>query len=298
MNKTLLLSFFFLLPAACKKEVKRNVVRPDKRDSQVVSSGEAVVILDTTDLYRLPKDTGGEHRKVYKNDSKGNFSYFIYEPSGYSENKLEYPLLVFLHGIGERGTTQEELKKVITHGPPKLIEMGDWSPQYPFLVLSPQLDSRVNIWRPADVEYMIKYISQLYRVNKRRIYLTGLSLGGQGVWNYGGIYGLTGKVAALVPVCGSGNLANIQNLRHLPVWAFHGSNDNLIKAFSENGSVPMIMGINDSKPSIPAKVTIYPGVGHDSWTITYNGEGQKNAITAYDPYDVDLYDWMLQYTKD
>ncbi|MCR9064846.1 MAG: hypothetical protein NXI00_12820 [Cytophagales bacterium] len=179
-----------------------------------------------------------------------------------------------MHGIGERGTTQEELKKVITPVPPKLIEMGDWSPQYPFLVLSPQL----------------------YRVNKRRIYLTGLSLGGQGVWNYGGTYGLTGKVAALVPVCGSGNLANIQNLRHLPVWAFLGSNDNLIKAFSENGSVPMIMGINDSKPSIPAKVTIYPGVGHDSWTITYNGEGQKNAITAYDPYDVDLYDWMLQYT--
>ncbi len=181
-----------------------------------------------------------------------------------------------MHGIGERGTTQEEFKKIITHGPPKLIEMGDWSPQYPFLVLSPQL----------------------YCVNKRRIYLTGLSLGGQGVWNYGGTYGLTGKVAALVPVCSSGNLANIQNLRHLPVWAFHGSNDNLIKAFSENGSVPMIMGINDSKPSVPAKVTIYPGVGHDSWTITYNGEGQKNAITANDPYDVDLYDWMLQYTKD
>ena len=74
MKKTLLLSFFFLLQAACKKEVKRNVVHPEKRDSQVVSSGEAVVILDTTDLYCLPKDTGGKHRKVYKNDSKSTIT--------------------------------------------------------------------------------------------------------------------------------------------------------------------------------------------------------------------------------
>ncbi|AWV96948.1 carboxylesterase family protein [Arcticibacterium luteifluviistationis] len=296
--KLLLLYSFIILLTACDKGISP----PEKRriDEGQEPFPAEIVVIDTTDLYLLPTDTGGIQKPISKDTSGSPFDYFVYEPANYASHELNYPLLIFLHGIGERGDSQlnpDDLEKVLIHGPPKLIETAEWHPSYPFLVVSPQLSIRAKTWSVTELDDFISYLIGKYRVNEGRVYLTGLSIGGQGVWDYGAQYGREGMVAALLPLCGSGDLSQIENLKQLPIWAFHGADDGLIKAFTEGGSVQMVQTINDARPppEVTAKVTVYPNVGHNAWTITYNSEGQGKESLTYDPYQINIYDWMLQY---
>ena len=88
-------------------------------------------------------------------------------------------------------------------------------------------------------------------------------------------------------------------MKQLPIWAFHGADDGLIKAFTEGGSVEMVQHINDTRPqpAVNAKVTVYPNVGHFSWAMTYNHDGQGKESLTYDSFHLNIYEWMLQYKK-
>ncbi|MEM7551855.1 MAG: dienelactone hydrolase family protein, partial [Bacteroidota bacterium] len=212
----------------------------------------------------------------------GNIWYWEYLPPGYNTNTDSYPLLVFLHGIGERGPADgSQLNRVLRNGPPDQIRDGN---DFPFIVVSPQLvDFRGN-WRPQDVDRVIEHAKNVYRVDENRIYLTGLSLGGGGVWGY--LQNFPQKIAAAAPIAGSGNtpsLACVIADENIPIWVFHGDNDRTI---NRNISIRMVNAINACDPPIDPQVrlTLYPGVGHNSWDRAYRLD---NSL-----HDPNLYEWL------
>ncbi len=247
------------------------------------------------DLEALPKDLGGIQKANTLGATNANFGHYIYTPSEYDDHSSEYPLLVFLHGSGERGNSETDpdiLKKVLVNGPPKLIEKKEWSPKYPMIVASPQLPS--GNWNAEDIHNFITYLIANYNINTKRIYLTGLSLGAFGSFNYISSYGSDAYPAAIIPIAGGGNKNSGDKFITIPVWAFHGDNDNVV---SHDNSINMIDAINKEKPNMPAKLTIYPNVGHNSWSRTYNNSGMGDESNDYDAFDINIYDWLFLFEK-
>ncbi len=196
--------------------------------------------------------------------------YLLYLPGNYQDKKDEgMPLLVFLHGAGERGNDLELVKK---HGPPKLVESGR---SFPFMVLSPQCPQNQR-WDSELIYYLIEKITREYAVDKRRIYLTGISMGGYGAWE------LTGNhpemFAAAVPICGGGEVWRVSQMKQVPIWVFHGAKDTTVAL---ERSAEMVKALQEVGGNV--KFTVYPDATHDSWTQTYNNP--------------DLYGWLLSQVK-
>jgi predicted peptidase len=255
--------------------------------------------IDPTDynvLSNLPADTGGKQIAVVHESSASPYGHFIYTPGAYEDDGPKYPLLVFLHGAGEKGNSKDDPTKldlVLKNGPPRMIKRGEWSPAYPMIVASPQCHD--NQWNSQKIHEFIKYLATNYQINKKRIYITGLSMGGYGTFTYVGDFGDNSYVAACVPICGGGNKSKAGNFHNVPTWAFHGDADGIVPP---NRSIEMIDAINVFKPSPRAKLTMYPGVGHDSWSKTYNGTGMGAERNDYDAFNQSIYDWMFQYQKE
>jgi len=209
---------------------------------------------------------------------------------------MDYPLLVFLHGSGEKGnsaTDPAQLARVLKNGPPKLIQNRLWNPDYPMLVASPQA---VSGWNASEIHNFIEYLMENYRINPERIYLSGLSMGGYGTFNYLTTYGNEGYVAAAVPICGSGNPSKVEKCSQIPIWAFHGEEDTTVRP---SGSIDFVTAFNnqDPAPRYAAKLTLYPGVTHNSWSRTYDGSGMGQESPDYDAFHISIYSWMFQYKK-
>lgn len=266
---------------------------PDPNPTEEEQEEQFSVTIDESDLSILPKDNGGKHIAVELNDSESPFGYYIYEPEGYSKDGPEYPLLIFLHGWNPN-LGNEPLENVLNGGPPGLIESNRWNPKFPFLVVSPQLKTRY--WSPATIHSFIAYLQEKYQVNSNRIYLTGLSLGGGGCWYYVGEIE-DNYVAAMVPISASGAPHLVENLRKVPIWAFHGGLDNTVNAYENYGSVPLVEAINLTEPRVRARLTVYANVGHNAWFMTYDGTGVNYSSQTYDVFDMDIYDWLLAYKK-
>lgn len=182
--------------------------------------------------------------------------YLTYLPEGYeSDAEKRWPLVLFLHGSGERGS---DLSKVALHGPPKLIKAGQ---QYPFIMIAPQCPNG-RWFRVAELVALLDDVEERYRVDPQRIYVTGLSMGGFGTFQLA--MAIPQRLAAAAPICGGGTVQLAPLLKDLPLWAFHGSADQAVPAAR---SREMIEAINAAGGQ--ARLTIYPGVGHDSWTRTY-----------------------------
>jgi len=195
-------------------------------------------------------------------------NYLLYLPENYATDTThKWPLIIFLHGSGESGS---DIEKVKTHGPPKMIAAGR---QFPCIVMSPQAGPSMNGWEPELVIKLIRYIKNKYRVDKERVYLTGLSMGGYGTWNIAMKYPT--EFAAIVPICGGGDMDNIGQLRNMPVWCFHGAKDEVVKP---KESIRLIDTLKKFNPN--TKLTIYPEAGHDSWTEAYNNDSLFNWLFA------------------
>jgi predicted peptidase len=207
--------------------------------------------------------------------------YYAYLPEDHFHHAEErFPLMIFLHGSGEKGNGTTELNKVLIHGPPKLVKSGR---RFPFIVISPQLPASQGGWSVGLVDELIARAKAAYRVDTTRIYLTGLSMGGYGTWGYA--TARPNVVAAVVPIAGSGSTGQACNMKNVPTWAFHGDADNTV---NESGSINMVNAIKACTPAgaVEPKLTIYPGVGHDSWTRSYDGTAGH-----------DIYQWLLQYHR-
>jgi predicted peptidase len=201
---------------------------------------------------------------------KVNLPYLIYLPKDYKQ-KRNVPLLMFLHGAGERG---DDLNLVKIHGVPKLIEQGQ---DFPFIVVSPQCPE--DSWWTRELEplkLLLDDINKAYQVDKKCIYLTGLSMGGFGTFHLAGLY--PKYFAAIAPVCGGGHSSFAANLKSIPTWAFHGDADTVVPI---QESQRMIQAIK--RAGGQAKLTTYKGVGHNSWDNAYS--------------DPKLYQWFLQHQK-
>jgi predicted peptidase len=268
ISSSIALCFFFVI--SCKKD--------DMKDYNILSN--------------LPADNGGIHAAYPLGSNDSPYGFYLYTPS---VNGPDYPLLVFLHGAGEKGNSDVDpkiLDIVLRNGPPKLIEQGKWNPTYPMIVVSPQCQD--GNWSAIKIHELIKFIINTNHVNKKRIYVTGLSMGGYGTFNYLTTTADSCFAAAAVPICGGGVTTKVAGMKHIPLWAFHGDADNTVPM---SGSVDMVNAINAVNPLIKAKLTIYPGVGHDSWTRTYDGSGMETESSEYDAFNIQIYDWMFRYER-
>ena len=198
--------------------------------------------------------------------------YLLALPKDYDKDTTKaWPLMVFLHGAGERGS---DINKVKVHGPAKLVEQGK---DFPFIVVSPQCPEG-QWWnnRVETVMALIDEIAEKYRVDPKRIYLTGLSMGGFGTWSITTTF--PDRFAAIVPICGGGQPYQAGNLKKIPIWAFHGGKDPVVPVAESERMVDAV-----KKAGGNAKLTIYPEAQHDSWTETYNNPA--------------LYEWLLKQSK-
>lgn len=215
---------------------------------------------------------GVQHSKVFEKAVTKTLSckYLIFLPEGYG-NKQDWPLILFLHGAGERGNDLEKVKK---HGPPKIVEKQK---DFPFIVVSPQCPA--DDWWTGKLDVLINLLDDIiaeYDVDKKRIYLTGLSMGGYGTWALASDY--PDRFAAIAPICGGGKRFMAQRLKDLPVWAFHGAKDKVVSVKESEEMVDAIKACGGN-----ARLTVYPDAGHDSWTKTYDNQ--------------ELYDWFLEHRK-
>lgn len=255
--------------------------------------------IDTSDLFYLPDDTGGVHEAFPLGSTEAPYGHYVYTPGGYTSDGPKYPLLLFMHGWGERGDSRKDssaLDNVLVFGPPRLIKQNNWNPTHPFIVVSPQLVTQ--FWRSSDVHKFLEFIINQYQINTDRIYLTGLSLGGGGCWFYVGEMGEESHAAAIVPISASGAEYIVDNLSRVPIWAFHGSDDQVVDPYNNFGSVPLVNAINQKNPEVKAKVTVFLQTGHNAWTRTYNNIYTYPRFYSYDQFNTSIYDWLLQYRKD
>jgi len=219
-------------------------------------------------MYAQSNKRSGQTTEVFTRDTS-KMQYLLYLPKNYQEEKSNFPLMIFLHGSGERGSDIELVKM---HGPPRLAEEKD----FPFIIVSPQCPTGQR-WDIELLNDLVDDITLKYNVDNNRIYLTGLSMGGYGTWAFASKY--PGKFAAIAPICGGGDLENVSNIKNVPVWAFHGAKDSVVPlARSEE----MVKALRETGGFVT--FTVYPEAGHDSWTDTYNNEA--------------LYKWFLNFTKE
>jgi len=201
-----------------------------------------------------------------------NKQFLLYQPRETTPGQ-KHPLIIFLHGMGERG---DDIQRIKRHGPPKIVENNK---SFQFIVVSPQCSKDAKDrgwWNARDLRLLLDYVKKHYPVDEKRIYLTGLSMGGFGTWAWAAEQ--PDAFAAIAPICGGGNPALAKKYGKLPIWAFHGDQDKRVEPAKSQVMVDAIKAAGGD-----AKLTIYPGVGHNSWSATYANP--------------ELYKWFLSHTR-
>lgn len=201
-------------------------------------------------------------------------NYLLHLPKGYKKTGDPHPVILFLHGAGERGNNFQLLQK---HGIPKVAPKRK---DFPFITISPQCPQ--HSWWLFHFDDLITLLDEVlarYNADPSRVYLTGMSMGGNGTW--GLAVRNPNRFAAIAPICGhhlfiTGVMENPKPLKNMPIWAFHGGRDFIVPIME---SAELINSLR--KMGNEAKFTVYPMADHDSWTETYNNQ--------------ELYDWFLQH---
>jgi predicted peptidase len=197
------------------------------------------------------------------------FNYILYLPESYDKDAtVKWPLILFLHGGGERGNN---INKVKTVGPLRFVATGK---KLPFIVISPQI-GKGQYWGPDSLKDLLTDVIKEYKVDEKRIYLTGLSIGGKGTWETAIKY--PEMFAAIAPVSGWTKPYQLWKIRNIPVWVFHGAKDPVVPVIASEVMADSLKKYNN------VKLTIYPEGIHGNWTETYNNEN--------------LYKWFLDHKK-
>ena len=204
--------------------------------------------------------------------------YWLFLPTDYETQAQAdgAPLLLFLHGAGERGNTPDDIAKVKVHGPPRLLDDLEFAKNFPCITVSPQCKNDFA-WSPAQLMLLLDHVEKNYKIDKSRVYVTGLSMGGFGTWMC--LNESPQRFAAAAAICGGAKTEWANMLVNTPIWVFHGGSDPVVHVNLSQNMVDAIRKADGRK----ILLTVYEGVGHDSWTQTYD-----NQL---------LYDWMFQQTK-
>jgi predicted esterase len=199
------------------------------------------------------------------------YPHLVQTPKGYdADPNKKWPLLLFLHGAGERG---DDLKLAATHGPLKYLREGH---DLPFVIVTPQCASG-DWWLPARVGALLEVIQNRYRIDPDRVYLTGLSMGGFGTWSTALEY--PDRFAAIAPICGGGDPLDAARIVNIPVWDFHGAKDTTVPIRLSEEMVAALKKAGAKE----VEFTVYPDAGHDAWTETYDNPK--------------LYEWLLSHKR-
>ncbi|UCH93904.1 MAG: prolyl oligopeptidase family serine peptidase [Candidatus Aminicenantes bacterium] len=224
-------------------------------------------------LFSAGNCSGGKNLAVY---SEKTYNYLVYLPDKYNNNSQEpWPLIISLHGRSLRG---DDLEKIKEYGLPRLIEKGN---SFPFIIASPQCPADrtwvMDDWFPP----LLEELKSKYRIDQSRIYLTGVNLGGEGVWYLATKY--PEIFAAIAPVCGPTNALNLppqaRRIRHIPAWVFHGAKDLMIPLTE---SEAMVASLKEYGGDVTFEV--FPEAGHSPFTNEVYGEQF-------------LYEWFLSHKQ-
>jgi predicted esterase len=230
------------------------------------------------------------YAQQFQKISPAGTKFFIYTPAAKSAGPGPYPLLLSLHGQGNMGDNLNELLDAPEVMPAKLIHEKRWPPNYPFIVITPQLrpgttlaNSSTPAWPPALVNELVEYVLSTNNIDTDRIYVTGFSMGGTGTWDYAATF--PERVTAMIPIAGRTDTAQACLVKNIPTWVFHGSNDPVVvPAYSTS----MIRVINTCRPQskyIPHLTLLY-AQQHEGWSSVYDNSSAYN-----------IYDWLLQFSK-
>ena len=202
-------------------------------------------------------------------------NYYLYIPDEYNNTDSLFSMVLYLHGVGERGT---DLNKLELNGIPELISKGK---EFPFLTLAPQCPEFGWWSRPEYVEALAnltKEIIRKYRIDERRVYMSGLSMGGYGTLALAKAY--PQLFSAIIPICGGmDNYEDIERLENMPIWLFHGDMDKVHPLEYSTAIYDLLKPINKD-----IKLTVYEGVGHNSWDKTYANDK--------------IYEWLISHKKE
>lgn len=203
---------------------------------------------------------------------KVKLNYLVYLPKGYNNDNSKWPLVLFLHGAGERGDSLDFVKR---NGPPMLVKEGK---DFPFILISPQCPLGRR-WDVLSLITLLDEVEKIYRIDTKREYVTGLSMGGEGTWKL--IMTEPDRFAAAAPVCGRTGSAYLDAciLKNIPIWVFHGAMDDIV---SLDESVRMVKALDACGNEV--KFTVYPRANHNAWTETYDNP--------------ELYKWLLEHHLD
>ncbi len=198
--------------------------------------------------------------------------YWLYLPEGYGETERKWPLILSLHGSFRQGHDLSRIGKPI---PPRADEIRR---DFPFVVVTPQCPDEYDAWPSGLLADLIDDVVQTYAVDARRVYVTGVSLGGRGSWSFACDY--PDRVAAVVPVCGTyDHPERLHRIKGIPVWAFHGDQDRTVP-FEKTKKIVDDLKASGSK----IRFTVYEGAGHGI-------SGRAYSTKA-------LYEWLLQQGND
>jgi pimeloyl-ACP methyl ester carboxylesterase len=244
-----------------------------------------MIVSFTSSGQQIPKSL------IAKNNVQIGF--YEYKPTDYNLYPAKkYPLIIFLHGIGERGNGTTELSRVLSYGIPSLINQGATMKfnGETFLVLSPQLPTWLGSWENYYVDEMLDYAFSNLQVDTNRVYLTGLSLGGGGVWTYANTSSDHAKrFAAIAPVCGTcyynySTLKTTIGAAPIGVWGFTNMDDGVVSPWCTISACDALLNTSSA-----VRKTVNASGGHDAWTRAYD--------LGHSIQSPNLFEWMLGFTK-
>eukprot|EP01111_Echinosteliopsis_oligospora_P004772 TRINITY_DN1784_c0_g1_i1.p1 TRINITY_DN1784_c0_g1~~TRINITY_DN1784_c0_g1_i1.p1 ORF type:complete len:680 (-),score=236.76 TRINITY_DN1784_c0_g1_i1:45-2084(-) len=204
----------------------------------------------------------------------GEMPYLVTIPKQYYDDVTKtWPVILFLHGMDERG---EDLSAIKEHGIPKVTMKDE---EFGFIGICPQLPADKEVWDVAPLTQILDQVTEEFRVDKSRQYLTGMSMGGHGVWAMA--LADPSRYAAIAPICGDAHEDThlMPSLKDLPVWAFHGTNDPIVPFKDTVAMVDHLVATGNTS----VKFTKYQGGEHDAWTETYDNPA--------------LYKWFLEHKR-
>ncbi len=229
----------------------------------------ASIAASAAPAYKAPAEKGFLSRTVTVGGK--DMKYVVYIPDSYDPKK-PMPSIIFLNGAGECGT--DGWRQVYHFGGAIKLAADKW----PFIVMFPQKQDVKSAWQdeePMVMEILRKTRAE-FNVDDSRLYLTGLSQGGHGTWNIAARN--PGMFAAIAPICGWASEEVAKKVAGLPIWTFHGDKDEAVKLECSENMKKWIEAAGGQ-----CKLTVYEGVGHNSWDNAYRNE--------------DLGAWFLEHRK-
>ncbi|MDR3234068.1 MAG: prolyl oligopeptidase family serine peptidase [Planctomycetaceae bacterium] len=231
----------------------------------------------STSIWNPAKKSGniGEPRPI-DTAQTDTVRYWLFLPADYEKQAASggAPLLLFLHGAGERGSN---INKVKDWGPPMLLDTPEFREHFPCVTVSPQCKNGYT-WSPAQLMLLLDEIEKCYKIDKSRIYVTGLSMGGFGTWMC--LNESPQRFAAAVPVCSGAKTRWAKNFTDIPVWNFHGDKDPVVPIAKSEEIVKAVQAAGGKKIIF----TTYAGGVHNVWSQTYSSQL--------------LYDWLFAHRRD